>query len=198
MNSKWLQETLVLAVFCASSSLFASPIYWDPSAGGNGHTYEAVLVGSDITWEMASAATQARGSGWRLGTITSAAENAFVEGLFSANSAYFHDLGYFVASGPWIGAFATTYTSGDWRWVTGESFIFADWGPSEPFGNGNRISYARFGGSTIGWNDIPSGHTVSPQSYLAEYDGPLPAPAAIALSTIGVGLVGWLRRRRAI
>lgn len=198
MNLRWFWETLVLVAFLGvTSPLLAAPVYWDPAVGGNGHTYEAVLIGSNITWEAASEAAQAKGSGWHLATITSAAENAFVKGLFGADSAYFHDRGYYVDSGPWIGAFATTSTSRDWQWVTGEPFVFSDWGPFEPFGNGNRISYARFGASTIGWNDIPSGHGVSPQSYIAEY-GIIPAPGAIVLSGIGVGLVNWLRRRRAI
>lgn len=193
--------TLALAVFLGtSSSLWAVPVYWDPSAGGNGHTYEGIIASDVITWEAASAGAEAIGPGWHLVTITSGEENTFVEGLFSGDSAYFHDHGYYVASGPWIGAFATTEVSGDWAWVTGEPFSFTDWGPLEPASNGNRISYASFGDTIIGWNDVSSGHFLSPWSYIAEYDGQvgpsIPAPGALLLGTVGAGMMGWLRRRK--
>lgn len=148
-------------------SLLTTPVVWE----GNGHAYDAILVGNDITWDDAIIAAQSRGSGWYLATITSADENTFVKSLFSSIPAFFHDHGWTVDSGPWIGAYATTNTSGDWKWITGEAFVYTQWGPSEPFHNGNKISYARFNGSIVAWNDIPSVYTsLSPQSYIIEND----------------------------
>jgi hypothetical protein len=133
-----------------------------------------VKAGRDITWDEARTASSATGSHWHLAAITSSAENDFVEGLFSSDSAAFNCCLFPVpvgriSSGPWLGASASGSRSNDWRWVTGESFNYADWGPLEPFGNGDRISYAEFGaGRRIGWNDISSGHPLSPRSYVRE------------------------------
>jgi hypothetical protein len=71
---------VVLGVlFVWSSFSLAEPVLWDLSVGGNGHYYEAVLVGDRITWEAARDAAQAKGG--YLATITSEDENSFVESL---------------------------------------------------------------------------------------------------------------------
>jgi len=80
----------VVGFVLVATSVEAVPIEWTTSSGGNGHLYEAVLVGSAITWEDAQAAAVARGPSWNLATITSAAENAFVENLFSSDSSFFN------------------------------------------------------------------------------------------------------------
>jgi hypothetical protein len=186
------------SLLCLSAIAKASPIEWKIADGGNGHLYEAVLVGGDITWEDAQAAVAARGPGWHLATITSAAENAFVEALFAGDPNFFNcclfpiPIGR-ISSGPWLGAFSSTNASNDWQWVTGEPFVFADWGPLEPFGNGNHISYAEFGsGRLVAWNDIPSGHPLSPRSYVAELSQPIPEPSTLLLFVFGLfGLSVW-------
>lgn len=192
MTMRILTVSTVLVGVLSLASAVAAPITWEVAVGGNGHAYEAIFLGSAITWESARSAAQALGGD--LVTITSAAENAFVESLFSSDSTFFFGTG-FVKSGPWIGAFATTNTSGDWAWIGGEPFAFADWGPSEPFGNGNKISYALFGGTTVGWNDIPSVHPVSPQSFILEIvpGAPVPEPTTALLVAAGLALMG-LRR----
>jgi hypothetical protein len=160
-----------------SPDLFLKAVRWELSDGGNGHLYEVVLANGNITWEDAQKAATARGDSWHLATITSAAENNFVESLIAGKADCFNccqtsSLVGRIASGPWLGATASTNTSKDWKWVTGEAFAFTDWGPFEPFGNGNHISYAEFGNSRqIAWNDIPSGHSLSPQSYILECSG---------------------------
>lgn len=163
-------------IVCSPDS-FPKAVRWEVSNGGNGHLYEVVVANGNITWEDAQEAAAHRGDSWHLATITSAAENNFVENLIVGKSDYFNccqtsSLVGRVASGPWLGATASTNTSKDWKWVTGEEFVFTDWGPFEPFGNGNRISYAEFGNSRLlAWNDIPSGHALSPQSYILECSG---------------------------
>lgn len=160
-----------------SPEAFPKAIQWALNDGGNGHFYEVVNANANITWEDAQKAAAVRGDSWHLVTITSAAENAFVENLIAGKSDFFNccqtsSLAGRIASGPWLGATSTTNTSRDWKWVTGETFVFADWGPFEPFGNGNHISCAEFGNSRqLAWNDIPSGHPLSPQSYILECSG---------------------------
>jgi hypothetical protein len=142
---------------------------WAASSGGNNHLYEFINAGRDLTWEEARAVSAAAGPGWHLATATSAAENSFVESLFATNAAAFNCCLGGNASGPWLGASATTFRSNDWRWVTGEPFVYTDWGPLEPFGNGDRLSYAILGSARVlSWNDAPSIHPLSPRGYIRE------------------------------
>ncbi len=173
---KTLQQLLVLGLWVVCpffiSLSHAVPVEWKAIDGGNGHLFEAVLVGNAITWEDAQAAAVAKGPGWHLATVTSSGENNFIESLFASNTSFFNcclfpfPLGR-ISSGPWLGGSSSTNASNDWAWVTGEPFGFADWGPTAPFGNGNHISYAEFAAARqVAWNDIPSGHSLSPQSYI--------------------------------
>ena len=76
---------------------------------------------------------------------------------------------------------------------TGEPFTFADWGPSEPFGNGNHISYAKWG-SLVAWNDIPSVHTVIPYGYILETAVPEPSSIILVLSVCLIVILLCQRR----
>jgi hypothetical protein len=144
---------------------------------GNGHFYELRFCpGAPLapcSWEDARDLARMIGPGWDLATITSAEEDAFVRSLFAASPAAFNIARTTLNNGPWIGARLEGPTVRDYVWVTGEPFVYANWGPNEPFGNGDRISYADwsspFGdGAGLGWNDIGSGRTDGPISFLAE------------------------------
>jgi hypothetical protein len=186
-----------------TSFLSAAPVRWEIADGGNGHWYEAVSD-PDINWADATQATLARGDGWHLATITSAAENDFVLSLFEDESVFWR----FVTSqtlvgpiyaGPWIGAVSSSNSSNDWSWVTGEPFSYTAWGPYEPFNNGDRIYFSQFGRSRRpGWNDVPNRYLGT--GYIVEISdlAVIPAPGAALLGTLGAGLLGWLRRRRTL
>ncbi len=97
-----------------------------------GHFYEAVAEPDGITWEEAQAACETRGG--YLATITSATENDFAFNLIDDLAFWFID-GYNNAIGPWIGGFqpdGSPEPSGNWQWLTGESWVFANWGTGEP------------------------------------------------------------------
>jgi hypothetical protein len=181
-----------------SSRAHAAPVQWDIGAGGNGHFYDVILVGSALSWDDARAGAQGIGSGWDLATITSSAENAFVESLFSNNPSFFNSVPSGTnRSGPWIGGF-NVVSSNNFSWVTGEPVTFTDWGPSEPFGNGQAISYTDFtspfgDGSGIAWNDIgPGFRTDGPIAYIAEV---VPEPSTLFLVATGLLAVTCGRRR---
>jgi hypothetical protein len=123
----------------------------------NGHRYQAILVPEGISWIGAQAAVQQRGNGWHLATITSAAENAFLYDLARADSGYWNCCLSNNSTGPWLGGREVNAGTREYAWVTGEPFVYTNWGPREPFGNGDRITF--FGYQTFMgpyWNDVPA------------------------------------------
>ncbi len=120
-------KKLALAVLAAASVVApaaAAPIF-NPA---NGHYYE--FIQGQVTWQTALANAAAAGPfmglSSHLGTITSAAESAFVFGSASG-------------SGMWL-AGTDQAVEGTWRWVAGpeNGKIF--------FGPGAGAAYSNFGG----------------------------------------------------
>jgi len=129
-------------------------VRWDV----NGHLYQAVLVSEGISWTDAHAAAQERGDGWHLATITSEEENAFLYDLVREDAAFWNCCLSNNSTGPWLGGRETSPGTRAYAWVTGEPFDYTNWGPREPFGNGDRIAffgYQAFMGPH--WNDVPTG-----------------------------------------
>ncbi len=101
-------------------------VQWVPSTGGNGHWYGWHQFSEDVTWEEAQ--TWAISQGGHLVTITSPAEETFVEDFVLIQA--------FPAG--WMGAYQDldgddySEPDGGWRWVTGEAWNYTDWAPGEP------------------------------------------------------------------
>jgi hypothetical protein len=100
----------------------------------NGHSYYR-STGS-MTWTDARQACINMGG--HLVTSTTLAENNFLFGLWPNG---------------WIGL-TDEVVEGQWRWVTGEPFSWANWNGGEP-NNSNNEDYIQFVGGGK-WNDLPN------------------------------------------
>jgi hypothetical protein len=95
----------------------------------NGHYYR--LVRTKSTWDEARlAATNETllGFSGHLATITSAQEQSFIQSAFDTFSSPFVPMG----EGVWLGGFqpaGSPEPAGNWEWVTGEPFVYANWQP---------------------------------------------------------------------
>jgi len=148
--------SLLLGMFLASRSV-AQPVVWPASAGGNDHMYQAFYCAlPGISWNDADAYVSSAGHDWHLATITSAAENAFVYDLVDGDPRYWNCCSSGNSAGPWLGGISSCNGCNDWAWVTGEPWQYTNWGPLEPFGNGDALGLFGYQ-AQMGphWNDVP-------------------------------------------
>ena len=187
----------VLAVNSARAGFVAFP--------SNGHSYE-VVTDTSSSWTQADAA--ARAAGGHLITITSAAEDQFVNGLLTSRQApsgsYW--MGLRRTGGPGDGTFQ--------QWTTGEALSFTNWAAGVPdnslgLENSGAILWTRESeGATFPrrgqWNDLAdSGYpnpavAISPTQvdllrggFVIERDGQgssVPLPAAVLLFVPGAAV----------
>jgi hypothetical protein len=111
----------------------------------NGHSYYRST--GNAFWTDARQACANMGG--YLVTVTSAAENNFLFGLWPSG---------------WIGL-TDEVVEGQWRWVTGEAYSYTSWNPGEPNNAGNE-DYVQFVGGGR-WNDLPNGVALP---YVIEFD----------------------------
>lgn len=118
------------------------PLEWTSGAGGNGHWYRKITA--TTTWAQASAIAESMGG--HLATLTSSAENAFLEN--------------FAVGDYWLGAFqppAACEPGCDWRWVTDETWSYTNWRPGQPDNAGGIEDVLAFYPGAVTWNDRGNG-----------------------------------------
>lgn len=191
--------TLLAVCFALTHNLHAAWFQWTVGAGGNDHYYQAINVPAGITWFDAK--TQAESLGGYLATITSAGENTFVHALINS-SPFWVNVGV-DSRGPWLGGYqpeGSLEPAGGWTWVTGEAFVYQNWGISassdgqQPKNNPVGENYLHYFGSGNNnfadtWNDLlPNG---GPRGFIVEA---VPEPGSAALMSLAA--VTWMLRRR--
>lgn len=204
---------------CAALSLFAAPrttaaqtdqlVQWETASGGNGHWYRYINSGSIFqgftTFEAARTAAEAstyNGLQGYLATVTSAAEQTFINGAFS------YLFGFGGVSTAWLGA-SDAAVEGEWRWLggpeTGQLMSYTNWLPGHPRGgpgledHDQMVQYVQAGfPTTYGWATL--GSTDGALGYIIEYgSGPrtaVPEPSTPGMVAAGLAALGWMMRRR--
>ncbi|HET7698804.1 MAG TPA: lectin-like protein [Vicinamibacterales bacterium] len=146
--------------FSDSFVIYPGVLQWAVDAGGNGNYYEYVRDGG-LTWEAARTAAAARshaGFSGRLVTVTSAAENAFVNALRGEG-----DLR------AWIGMHDPD-GSGDagFAWISGEPLTYTNWAAGEPDNPGTEFFVEMSADGT--WkNSVALDGALPTLGYLVEY-----------------------------
>ncbi|MEM9267429.1 MAG: lectin-like protein [Pseudomonadota bacterium] len=185
-----LSIALAGLLLASATAVQAIPVQWTTASGGNGHWYDVIshrTLGQDAA---AHAANQTfMGMTGYLVTITSAAENAFVTSLTSAN---------LNVANPWIGG---TDVNSEGTWVhnsgpeQGTAMVYQNWLPGEPNNAAFNEDYIQIASTDGRWNDLFN--TAYLNGYVVEYSGvtAVSIPATLPLLATGLGLLALGRRR---
>jgi hypothetical protein len=152
----------------APDALAQQAVQWRVEDGGNGHWYQPVFEW--LSYPEAVQSAIARGG--HLATLTTEQENSFVMGLglpYLSNGTVF---------GYWIGGMRSP-TSGNWEWLTGETWAFSNFDLWEPNGccgaDARYLVFRAHPGSQGRWDDTSTNgnNDANPMPYIIEFESDL-------------------------
>lgn len=163
---------------------------WTDTTTGITHYYE--VVKSCVSWDTAldKAATYNKSLGLTgyLATVTSAAENAFIDSIIGKTDV-------------WLGG-SDEKNEGTWKWMAGpekgQTISYTNWTNGEPNNSGwlTGEDYLMMYASTGKWNDTSCSDK---NYYVVEYNTkaqPVPVPAALPLLGTALAALGITLRRK--
>jgi hypothetical protein len=156
----------VVSSLAATQHAPAQAVEWKVSDGGNGHWYESVRPGFEITWSDARAFAHHHGG--YLASVTSLMEDDFVWEIASDPQNWNN------SPGPWLGGRqlpGATEPAGGWTWDSGEPFVWlaGQAGPYNGCGTLNADSLHYFSPEGVVprriWNDFPGDQLCGPYPF---------------------------------
>jgi len=191
-----------------SAPVTAAPVQWTVANGGNDNWYELVWPGQgklepSTAKALAEASTYLGASGY-LATITSAAEQVFLNGLNAAFTAASRaQNGTYVRA--WLGG-TDAGLEGSWEWGTGEAFSYTNWASNANgkgrFARDYLVGWFGPGSPNVDtWRDCRDNKgNCDVFKYVVEYDASaisaVPLPASLPMIAAGLGLMAFVARRR--
>lgn len=140
------------------------PPQFGPEETLNGHRYRVVWA-HGILWKDAKAKAQQLGG--HLATITHAREHELIVRMCADGLKEIGGGGQM-----WLGGFRAEVEPHEWRWVTGEPFVFTRWSSGQPSDKVPGSALALFSPADgIGWNDFeqPNENVESVAFYVEGY-----------------------------
>lgn len=143
---------LVIDRFCSAGNgeLSGQPegvinlVEWKQSAGGNGHWYG--VIDKEQFWSDAVGEAERisfNGHDGYLATVTTSEENSFIKGRVISQT---HQPS--ILDGFWLGGFSS---NGEWKWITGEPFVYENWSLYEPNNQNDETALNMWGPNN--WED---------------------------------------------
>lgn len=189
----WKKATVFVALALSAAPAAAVPIQWEVGSGGNGHYYE--LITNPLRFDdalSAAAASTYNGLSGYLATITSAAEQSFLNTVVNPSR-----------TAAWLGG-SDAADEGIWRWVAGPeanqtiASSYSNWASGEPNNySGGEDALQGWWTSGGAWNDFGGNNRLAYVVEFSEAIAPVPLPAGLPMLLLGLGALGLATRRKA-
>jgi hypothetical protein len=177
---------ILLTAFACFQQVEAAITSTDCAANGGVENFGICYVVDETghgSWSAAETFAQGLDSSFHLVSIHSAAENTYVNSLFTTASSY------------WIGLYDAAVDD-TFAWIDGSSFDYSNWASGQPAFTTGTVDFGLYDISLNGWA-VTSNGTLQVSSVFSAPISGVPVPAAAWLFGSGlIGLAGVARKNR--